>query len=98
MRKVLEVVLAEVAQRDVVEIVVGEDGRGGLGREDLPAVAGGHDSRGPVDAHPVVAALVGEDGLAGVHPHADAEHRTLRPVVRCERTAVGGRSRGIARS
>jgi len=45
----------------------------------------------------VVAAFVGEDGLARVHAHAHAQLGAFWPVVRCEGAlTVGGRSRGVA--
>ena len=97
--EVLELVLAEVADGDPVELVVGEHGRCRLRGEDLAAVARGHDPRGAVHAHPVVAALVGEDRLAGVQAHAHAQLRALGPVVRRKRAlTVGGRGGGVARA
>ena len=54
-----------------------------------------HDPSRPVHAEPVVAPLVGEGWLGGVHPDADAKLQTLRPGVRSERTlrrsgSIGG--------
>jgi hypothetical protein len=84
-------VLAEVSERDAFELVVRQNGRCRLRREHLPAVARGHDSRGAVDAHPVVAALVGDVGLTGVHAHADAELGAFWPFVGGERALPVGR-------
>ncbi len=98
-REVLEVVLAEVAERDSFELVVVEHGRCRLRGEDLPAVTGRHDPRGAVHAHPVVAALLGEVRLAGVQAHAHAQLGALGPVVRRERAlTVRGRGGRVARA
>jgi hypothetical protein len=56
-------------------------------------VARGHDPRGAVDAHSVIAALVGDVGLTGVHAHADAELGPFRPRVGGERALPVGRGR-----
>src|SRR5439155_17263909 len=65
--------------------------------QNLPAVACRHDPRRSMYAHPVVPAFVGEDGLAGVQPHADAEVGVRGPVVRGERALpVGCRRGGVA--
>ena len=84
MVEVLELVLAQIPLRHPGQLVVGEHRRGRLRREDLAAVARGHDPRRAVDAQPVVAGL--RDGrLAGVQPHPYAHLAVLGPGVRLQR-------------
>ena len=65
--EVLEPVLPQVADGCVVEELLRR-----LGEDDLPPVSSGGDPRGAVHVDPDVA-LVGDDGLAGVNSHADAD-------------------------
>jgi hypothetical protein len=75
---VLEPELAEVAQRGGLrEAIRHQRGRRG-GQEDLAAMRGGHQARGPIDrrAEEVILALL---RLAGMHGHPDAERARRRP-------------------
>ncbi len=86
--EILELVLAEIAEGDPVQLVVEENGCGRLRGEHLGSMAGGHDPRGPVHADPVVAPLLGYDGLACVHAHPHTQLGTVGPCVRGEATAA----------
>ena len=72
---------SEVGQRRLaVELRAGP-----LGDENLPAVAGAHDPRRAMHVDADVP-LIGQQRLAGVHSHTDADHAA------CERRLrVGGR-------
>ena len=65
--QVLEPMLPEVEHGGPVDELARR-----LGEDDLPAVGGRRDPRRPVDVHPHVA-LVGDDRLSGVDPHAGVD-------------------------
>ena len=80
---VLQLVRAEVDELDVGQLLVLDDRRGRLREENLPAVPGGHDSRGAV--HPEADVVVVRDRrLTGVHAHPDPEPRVGGPGVSLE--------------
>ena len=85
--EILEPVLSEVADRDVAL----EKSSRRLGEDDLASVRGGRDAGGAVDVHPDVS-LVGDDRLAGVEAHADADRAGLERSAR-----VAGRGHGVRR-
>jgi hypothetical protein len=65
--------------------------------QHLPAVAGGHDARRPVDRRPeaIPAALV---DLPGMQAHTDPQRRTIRPSLRRQRIlGVAGRGQRVVR-
>ena len=71
--------------------------RGGrLRQQDLAAVTGRHDPRGPVDRGPEVVAAA-RLGLAGVDPHPDADRAPVRPRL-ARRARAGRRSRRVTAS
>ena len=86
--------LAKVAERDLVQLVVAEHRRGRLRGEHLPAMAGGHDPRRPMDADAVIATLVGKNRLCGMHPHPNPELPVIGPRVGGKRALPLGRGRG----
>ena len=55
-----------------------------LGQEDLAAVTGRADPRGPVDVGPDVLAIRIERAVAGVEAHPDADRDAVRPRLRGE--------------
>jgi hypothetical protein len=77
---VLELVLAEVPQRDIRRRVVAEELARRRGDEHLAAVAGGGDARGAVDAHPDVA-LAADGRLAGVNAHPHTQLAAAGPFM-----------------
>jgi hypothetical protein len=82
--EVLESLLAEVAERDVkVLLLVLEQGLRRLGNENLPAVPGRADTRGPVHREARIAA-VARDGLARVKPHANLDLDSGGPLMRAK--------------
>jgi hypothetical protein len=82
-------VVAEILQLDALELLLLDDGAGGLGDEDLAAVRCRADPGGQVKAEAEVALLL-DPGLSRVEAHADTELLTLRPLVRGERPLRGG--------
>jgi hypothetical protein len=89
--------LPEVGEADPGRLVIRKHGRGGLGDQDLPAVSGGHDPSRPVHAKPEILALVGDGGLARVHPDADPDPRAFWPAVVGELTlGCGGAFGSVA--
>jgi hypothetical protein len=92
---VLEPMRAEVAERDVGERVVAEQGARGLRDEHLPSHGRGSDSRRPVHAEPDVAVLAVRR-LAGMDAHPDAQLSAVGPFVLRERSlAVDGCGYGV---
>ena len=89
--------LAEVANVSVT----GEELPGRLGDDDLSAMRGGRDSRGPVDVDPDVA-LVRRLWLTGVNSDTHADRAALERVARvggrrnCVRCASEGDEEGVA--
>ena len=75
---VLQAVAAEVQQRDPFRQLAPHQGGGGLGEQNLAAVAAVGDAGGAVDVHADVA-LFDQPGLAGVQAHADAHLGVVRP-------------------
>src|SRR5689334_8363743 len=91
--------LAQIAERHPLQLVVREQRGRRLRGEHLATVARRHDPRGAMHAHPVVTALVGQDRLARVHPYTDAKLSTLGPGVRRERSLpLDCRCRGVTRA
>ena len=76
--------LAEVLELRVAEVDAVERLACRSRDEQLAAMAGPADPRGAVDVEPVVR-VVGEDGPARVHAHADLHGCPLGPVARGER-------------
>jgi hypothetical protein len=84
--EILELVLAEVAERDSGDLLllVREEVLGCLGDEDLSAVRRRRNPRRSVDGDTAVAS-VDRRRLAGVDTHPHSNIHGLRPVVCCER-------------
>ncbi len=79
--EILQPLLAQVAQEDVeVLLLVLEQRLGGLGEEDLAAVAGRPDARRAVDRKARVPA-VGRDRLPCVEPHPHPDRCAVGPLV-----------------
>ena len=79
--EVLQPLLAEALERDPGRQVVVDQVARRPGQQDLAAVPGGHDPRGPVDAETDVA-VVPHRRFARVEPHAYADLAAGGPSVR----------------
>ena len=90
--EVLEVRIAELARARALGQVALEQGVRRVREEHLAAVAGVADPGRPVHVEADVA-ILGDHGLPGVDPHANADVRRLGPVV-CRDAALGVGRRG----
>src|ERR1700736_4783858 len=69
--KVLEAMLAEIAQAHPVRQILGHKGSAGVREENLASVRGPANAGRPMDVYPHVSGLR-DARLAGVQPHADS--------------------------
>ena len=95
--EILEVRIAELARARSLGQVALEQGVRRVREEHLAAVAGIADPGRPVHVEADIA-ILGDHGLAGVDPHANADIRRLGPVVpRDAPLGVGRRGDRLAR-
>ena len=92
MLDVLQVLLAEVDHRDALRQVVSDQSPSRLREQDLAAVAGRADTRGPHDVEPEVA-LLADRRLARVEAHPHLDLGSVRPLVLGERPLCRDRAR-----
>ena len=81
--KVLQLVLAQVTQRDVRDRILAKQLAGGLGDKYLAPVTGSADPGRAMHAKADIS-LAAHSRLARVNAHPDAKLRAVRPSVRAE--------------